>query len=83
MVRDQCQTLQQNRAAADHLPKFRFGADDLEEDEIDDLRYVDAGVEHVDRDGDIRRLIGLIKIIEQRLCVSLRRGPPGVNRSPP
>ena len=46
----------QPRAAADHLPELGLRADDLEEDEVDHLRHVDAGVEHVDRYGDVRGL---------------------------
>ena len=39
-------------APADHLPELHVGVDRLGEDEVDDLGHVDAGVEHVDRDGD-------------------------------
>ena len=46
------QVLAQPRAAADHLPELHVGLDRLGEDEVDDLGHVDAGVEHVDRDGD-------------------------------
>ena len=35
-------------AAPEHLPEFRGRAHELEEDEVDDLWDVDAGVEHVD-----------------------------------
>ena len=45
------------RAAADHLPKLRLRPDQLEEHEVDDLRHVDAGIEHVDGDRDVRRLV--------------------------
>jgi hypothetical protein len=38
----------------------------LEEDEVDDLRDVDAGVEHVDGDGD-RRLFGRSESVEEGL----------------
>ena len=56
-------------AAAEHLPEFRLRPHDLEEDQVDDLRHIDAGVEHVDRDRDVRRFVRLIKIVEQRLRV--------------
>ena len=59
----------QPRAAAEHLPEFGFRPHDFEKDEVDDLRHINAGVEHVDRDRDVRRLVRLIKIIEQRLRV--------------
>ena len=39
-------------AAADHLPELDVGVHRLGEDEVDDLGHVDAGVEHVHRDGD-------------------------------
>ena len=39
-------------AAADHLPELDVGVDRLGEDQVDDLGHVDAGVEHVHRDGD-------------------------------
>ena len=44
-------------AAAEHLPELGLGPHQLEEHEVDDLGHVDAGVEHVDRDGDVRRLV--------------------------
>ena len=47
------------RPAPDHLPEFRLGADELEEDQIDDLRHVDPGVEHIDRDREVRRFVFL------------------------
>ena len=57
------------RAAAEHLPELRFRSDDFEEDQVHDLRHVDAGVEHVDRDGDVRRLVRLAEIVDQRLRI--------------
>jgi hypothetical protein len=56
-------------AATEHLPEFRLRPHDLVKDQIDDLRHIDAGVEHVDRDRNVGRLLRLIKIIEQRLRV--------------
>lgn len=44
-------------AAADHLPELCIGANDLEEHQIDHLRHVDAGIKHVDRDGNVRSLV--------------------------
>ncbi len=57
------------RAAADHLPELGLRAHQLEEDEIHDLRHVDAGVEHVDRDGDVRRLVLVREVVDQALRV--------------
>ena len=59
----------QPRPAPKHLPEFCLRADDLEEDEIDDLGHVDAGVEHVDGDGDVRGFLGPREIIDQGLGV--------------
>ena len=61
-------------AAADHLPELRLRADHLEEHEVDDLGYVDAGVEHVDGDRDVRRLVGLGEVVDQALGVGRCRG---------
>ena len=44
--------LRQPRAASDHLPELDVGLHRLGEDEVHDLGHVDAGVEHVHRDGD-------------------------------
>ena len=57
------------RAAPHHLPELRLRAHLLEEDEVHDLRHVDAGVEHVDRDGDVRRLALLREVVDQRLRI--------------
>ena len=53
------------RAATDDLPELRLRADQLEEHEVDDLRYVDAGVEHVDGNGDMRIAILLREVVDQ------------------
>ena len=55
------------RAAADHLPELGLRAHQLEEDQVDHFRHVDAGVEHVHRDGDVRRLV-LVEKSSIRLC---------------
>ena len=43
-------------AAADHLPELGAAAYDFEEHQVDAFGYVDAGVEHVDRDRDVGTL---------------------------
>jgi hypothetical protein len=48
-------------AAAEHLAELDAGEHWLEEDEVDDLRDVDAGVEHVDGDGDRGLLVRSLK----------------------
>ena len=47
----------QARAAPDHLPELDPRVDRLEEDQVGDLGHVDAGIEHVHRDRDVRRLV--------------------------
>ena len=47
----------QARAPPDHLPELDPRVDRLEEDEVGDLGHVDAGVEHVHGDGNVRWLI--------------------------
>ena len=47
----------ESRAAPDHLPELDLRVDRLEEDQVRYLGNVDAGVEHVDRDGDVRRVV--------------------------
>ena len=55
-------------AAADHLPELGLRPDQLEEHEVDDLGHVDAGVEHVDRDGDVRGLVLDREVVDQALA---------------
>ena len=47
----------ESRAASDHLPELDLRVDRLEEDQVRYLGNVDAGVEHVDRDGNVRRVV--------------------------
>ncbi len=58
----------QPRAAPEHLPELGLRAHQLEEDQVHDLRDVDAGVEHVHRDGDVRRLAPWSEKSSIRLC---------------
>ena len=46
------------RTAAHHLPEFGLGPNHFEEDEVDDVRYVDASVQHVYRNGDVGIALG-------------------------
>jgi len=72
------------RAAPDHLPELDPGVDRLEEDEIRDLGDVDARVQHIHGDGDVRRLVGLGEVVDQTLRISgvvvdhAREAPRGV-----
>ena len=56
-------------AASQHLPKLGARAHRLEEHQIDDLRDVDPGVEHVDGDGDAQIAAWISELINQRLGV--------------
>jgi len=57
------------RAASDHLPKLGLRADALEEGEIDHLGDVNAGVEHVNGDRQVRHLLWLGEVVDQRLSI--------------
>jgi hypothetical protein len=52
-------------AATEHLPELGFGPHQLEEHEVGDLGDVDAGVEHVDRDGDVRDSLRDLELLDQ------------------
>src|ERR1700733_1826132 len=57
------------RAATDHLPELHLGSNELEEDEIDDLRHVYAGIQHIDGKGNVGRLVLGGEVIDQTLRV--------------
>lgn len=57
----------QPSAPSDHLPELRLGTHQLEEHQVDHLGHVDSGVEHIDRDRDVRCLVGVEKS-SVRLC---------------
>ena len=54
-------------AAAKHLPELHLTEDGLGKDEIPNGGYVDAGIEHVHRDGDAGEVL-VLEIIEGFLC---------------
>ena len=56
-------------AAADHLPELGLAHDLFEEDQIQHLRHVDAGVQHIHRNGDLRQLLRVGKLIDGALDV--------------
>src|SRR5439155_19910482 len=53
----------------DHLPELRLRVDRLEEDEIHDIGNVDAGIEHVNGDRDVRALLRSAEVVYQGLGV--------------
>jgi hypothetical protein len=63
------QVFTEPRAAPHHLPELCFRTNRLEEDEIQYLRHVDAGVEHIHRDCNVRSFGLLRKIVDQGLRV--------------
>ncbi len=64
-----CEVRAEACSSSNHLPEFGFGADFFEEDEVDDFRYVNAGVHHVNRDGDVRVFFRLFEVGNQGFCV--------------
>ena len=64
----------QTGAATDHLPELGLGSDRFEEHQVDHFGYVDAGVEHVDRDRDVGGLVRGGEVVDQALGVAHRRG---------
>ena len=59
--------------ATNHLPKFNLRADYLKEYQVQHLRHIDAGVEHIDRNGYLNVAFGCLfrlgKIIKQILRI--------------
>ena len=56
------------RAPSDHLPELRLRANLLEEHQVEYLGNVDAGVHHVDGDGDHGKLFEL-ELVDDGVCV--------------
>ena len=44
-------------SATDHLPEFCLAQNLFEKDQIQNLRHIDAGVQHIHRDGNLRQLL--------------------------
>ena len=62
------------RTPTEHLPELGFRTHQLEKDQIHDLGDVDSGIEHVHRDGDMRRLVPRREAVDQALRIL---GPEG------
>ena len=56
-------------APADHLPEFRLAHHFLEEHQIQHIRHVDAGVQHIHGDGDLRQLVRFRELVDSALGV--------------
>ena len=58
----------QARTATDHLNKFNFGFYRLEKYKIDDCRHINAGIQHINRNGDSEFLV-FLKPGDQVICI--------------
>ena len=57
-------------AAAHHLPELNLGLDLLEEDQVEDFGHVNAGVQHIHRDGYLRHFGRNTEIVYEVLGIS-------------
>ena len=66
-------TIQQPRtqtgAAPDHLPELRLAHDLFEEHQIQHLRHVNAGVQHIHGNGDLRQFLRVRKFVDGALRI--------------
>ena len=56
-------------AAADHLPEFGLAHDLFEEYQVEHFGHIDAGVQHIHRDGDLGQFSGVGKFVDGTLGV--------------
>ena len=63
------QSLAQARSTTDHLPEFRLGTYLFEKYKVNALRYIDAGIHHIDRYRNNRLLVRYLEIVDDRLCI--------------
>ena len=56
---------------SDHLPEFRFRFYLLKEHQVQRFRYVDTGIHHIHGHRDLRILLRISEIIDDRLCVGI------------
>ena len=59
----------QTCAPPDHLPELRLGKHLFEEHKVYDLLYIDARIQHVHRDRDLRKTSRLVEIVDQVLHI--------------
>ena len=57
------------RSPTDHLPEFGLGADDFEKHKIDHIGYINARIEHIYGNRDLRIFCSCAEIINQRLGI--------------
>ena len=60
----------QTGATPNHLPELRFAHDLFKEHQIQHLRHVDAGVQHIHGNGDLRQLLRIGELVNRALGVS-------------
>ncbi|MNC61664.1 hypothetical protein D3C75_1116240 [compost metagenome] len=56
-------------ASTDHLPELHPGLHRLSEYQVNHFRHIDAGVEHVYRDGDAEVVLWFFEFFDQRTHV--------------
>ena len=63
------QTFAQTGTASDHLPELRLTHNLLEKHQVQNFRHVNACVQHIDRNSDLRQLVPIGKFIQQALRI--------------
>ena len=54
---------------ADHLPELRLAHHLLEEHKIQNLRYINTGIQHIDRNGNLREFPRIAELINRTLRI--------------
>ena len=57
-------------SATDHLPEFCLAQNLFEKDQIQNLRHIDAGVQHIHRDGNLRQFLRVRKFVNGTLRIT-------------
>ena len=59
----------QSGATANHLPELDFTLDDLEENQVQDVRYVDTRIQHIHGNGYLRLLVTDFELVDEVLRI--------------
>ena len=59
-------------ATADHLPEFNLGLHLLKEDQVEDFRHIDSGVQHIHGNGNLRHFGRDAEVVDEVLGASMR-----------
>lgn len=62
-------TRTQTGSAANHLPELDLALDDLEEHQVQDVRYVDTRIQHIHTDGYLRLSITDFELVDEVLRI--------------